>query len=115
MVYHYLSRKRVGQSINYPRGYIHFARDLHEDFYKQLVAEEMYQEVSRSGLKTIRIENRKQRRNEALDVVKMNYLAMYYLFLGYFDGLNSARRRNKRAEVEKNIDAFMDMMEGLSG
>lgn len=115
MVYHYLSRDKVGQSVDYPRGYIHFARDLHEDFYKQLVAEEMYKEIARSGNVSIKIQNRKQRRNEALDVVKMNYLAMYYLFLGYFDGVNAARRRNKRAEVEKNIDTFMDMMEAANG
>lgn len=115
IVYHYLSKDRPTAGIDYPMGYIHFACDLTEDFYKQLVSEEMYKITSHSGRTTYKIENRKQRRNEALDVVKMNYGAVYYLCLEYYARENEKRKRNKKREIEVDWPKFFDMMEALNG
>lgn len=111
-VYHYLAKEASPRDVTFPYGYIHFPCDLGEDFYKQLTAEEVYAVKSKSGNKKgVTIENRKGRRNEALDVMKMNYAALYYICLQWFEEINKRRRQQKRKEFPIDWDKFMQMME----
>jgi terminase, large subunit len=111
VLYAYVNKDRPQGGASYPTGYIHFPCDLSEDFYKQLVAEEQYEERQKNGKKVYRIENRKGRRNEALDIVKMGYASVYYLCMQWYEDINKKRRLQKKHELELSWPAFFDMME----
>lgn len=113
VLYAYVAKEPpYGQDQAYPTGYIHFPCDLSEDFYKQLVAEDQYEDVLKNGKKVYRIENRKGRRNEALDIVKMGYASVYFLCMQWYEEVNKKRRMQKRHELELSWSAFFDMMDG---
>lgn len=113
VLYAYVAKEPpYGQDQAYPTGYIHFPCDLSEDFYKQLVSEDQYEDVLKNGKKVYRIENRKGRRNEALDIVKMGYASVYFLCMQWYEEVNKKRRMQKRHELELSWSAFFDMMDG---
>jgi phage terminase large subunit GpA-like protein len=104
-VYTFLRRDSHTAGAALPYGYIHFSKSLGESFYQQLTAEEWYEE-KRAGKKVSKIENRKQRRNEALDVVKMNYGAVYFTYLRFFEEVNKRRKRKQLHEVDADWAVF---------
>ena len=60
------------------------------------------------GKQKIVIDNRHQRRNEVLDVMKMNYGALHYMCLQWFENVNKSRRLRKRREIEIDWGMFWD-------
>jgi len=114
MVYASLSRDRPSPDAPFPRYYIHFPADLHPDFYKQLVAEEMIEVVGKGGRVSHLIQNTHQRRNEPLDIMKMNYAARFYLCSEYYEAINKNRRANKKTEIAVDWVKFFEIMESYN-
>lgn len=111
VLYHYLEKERTQAMDTFPMGYIHFPCDLAENFYIQLVAEEQFKTVSRSGKTTFTIENRKQRRNESLDVMKMNYAAVYFMYGQFCELYNKRQKSQNRKEKIIEWENYFDVME----
>ena len=64
-------------------------------------------------IKGIKILNTKQKRNEVLDIVKMNMAALQYSMDRYFFVLNNSLKSQKRNEVQEDTSLFFDSMEEL--
>jgi len=65
-LYGMLGKERPADGEPYPAGWVHFAKDLEEEFFKQLTAEQLTTSVNKAGYrKTEWIKTRE--RNEALD------------------------------------------------
>jgi phage terminase large subunit GpA-like protein len=79
-LYGYLMLERPKDSEPYPRGWVHFASDLEEEFFRQLVSEEFRVEV-RNGVRKFRWEPIQGRRHEALDC--HNYARAAAFILGW--------------------------------
>ena len=82
-----------------------------EDFYKQLTAEEIFEEKLKNGRKKITIENRKQRRNEVFDIAKYNLAAMQFAINRYFEIENNHRKKNHKKEIQVDPHLFFDILE----
>jgi len=106
-------RKRPHKDGGFPYGYIHFPKTFGNEFYKQLTSEEVFIETNRKGIKLVSIENRKQRRNEVLDVVKYNFGAFQFALDRFFELENKKRRDQKREEMQQDVDLFFDVMESV--
>lgn len=107
-LYGYLNRNKPAKGSAVPYGYIHFPCTFGKTFYDQLTAEEIYIEKDKRGKQKIVIDNRHQRRNEVLDVMKMNYGALHYMCLQWFENVNKSRRLRKRREIEIDWAMFWD-------
>jgi len=106
-------RKKPHRSGGYPFGFIHFPKSFGKEFYKQLTNEEVFVETNRKGVKSVSIENRKQRRNEVLDIVKYNFGAYQFALDRFFEIENKKRKDQKLKEIQQDIDLFMDAMESV--
>jgi phage terminase large subunit GpA-like protein len=106
-VYNYLMREPTPTGVALPNGYIHFSKSLGKSFYSQLTAEE-WVATGKNGKGAYKIDNPKHRRNEALDVVKMNYGALYFIYHRYFEEVNKRRTRKHLREIEADWNTFWD-------
>ena len=113
LVYHYVDKEQQGDS--YPRGYIHFPSDLEESYFKQLTAEEVTEDTTRTGRKVRKVTNVKGRRNEALDLMKMGYAALQFMCGEYYGAINKKRKANHKAEVAIDLDRFIEVMDAGNG
>lgn len=100
-------RKRP-QGLNFPGYYLHFSHEYNPDFFKQLTSEEIVKITIKGEVRGYKILNTKQRRNESLDVCKMNIAAMQWGMSRYFELLNEGRKLQKRPEIQEDYDLFMD-------
>jgi phage terminase large subunit GpA-like protein len=98
-IYTSLKRKSPATGNRYPGGYIHFPADYHEDYYKQMVAEDVVEIIDARGFKKTMIVNEKQRRNEVLDCTKMALAGLYFNYIAYFKIWNSTRKLKKQKEI----------------
>lgn len=110
-LYSYLMREPPVRGAAIPIGYTHFPQGFSEDWYKQLTAEEMHLKVDAKGRKTYVIENVHQRRNEVLDVIKMNWGAVYFAYYKYFEIRNKALKTQGRTQIEPDWSVFWRMWE----
>jgi hypothetical protein len=111
LVYNYLMRERAPLGVAVPNGYIHFAHSLGKSFYIQLTNEEWVPvpgRHSKKGDQAYKIDNPKKKRNEALDVVKMNYGALYFIYHRYFEEINKRRVRKQLREIDADWNSFWD-------
>ncbi|KKM06431.1 hypothetical protein LCGC14_1744080, partial [marine sediment metagenome] len=111
-IYTNLKRKTPATGHNYPPGFMHFPSDYSEEYYKQLVAEEVTKITSSKGVETVFISNTKQRRNEVLDTTKLALAGLYRMYLKYFEVLNVNRKARKRKEIRPNWQTFWDLFGG---
>jgi phage terminase large subunit GpA-like protein len=65
----------------------------------------------RTGKKSAKITNQKQRRNEPLDLYKMAYAALYFMCGEHYAARNRRLRAAKKAEIPVDIKAFIRMMD----
>ncbi len=105
-LYSSLKRKAPAVGGNYPAGYMHFPMDYHEDYYKQLTAEDVTETVDAKGIKKYMISNVKQRRNEVLDCCKIALAGLYYTYTQYFKVWNGARKKKKQKEISPDWSLF---------
>ena len=105
-IYSSLKRKVPPAGHNFPNGFMHFPSDYSEEFYKQLVAEEVTEVINSKGVASWFISNTKQRRNETLDCVKMTLAGLYYMYLTYFKILNTRRKAKKQKELRPDWNVF---------
>ncbi len=105
-IYSYLNREAPTTEAALPMGYTHFPKTFGLEWYKQLLAEEIVIETDKYGRTKAVVTNAKQRRNEVLDVVKMNWAALYFAYERFFEILNKKRKLQKRREIEKDWSAF---------
>ena len=113
-IYSSLKRKVPPAGHKFPTGYLHFPKDYSEDYYKQLVAEEIAESVNSKGVSTWFIHNTKQRRNETLDTFKMCLAGIYYIYLTYFKLLNASRKAKKKKEIKPTWEMFWSS-QGIHG
>jgi phage terminase large subunit GpA-like protein len=66
-IYSQLNRERPKANEPWPPGWVHFAVDLPEDFYRQLTSEEFRLSVRKGGLRKYHWEGIENRRHESLD------------------------------------------------
>ena len=111
-IYTNLKRKTPAAGHAYPPGFIHFPNDYSEEYYKQMVAEEVTKITNNKGVETVFISNTKQRRNEVLDTTKLALAGLYRMYLKYFEVLNVNRKARKRKEIRPSWQIFWDLFEG---
>lgn len=109
-IYQNLKKKVPTSGGRYPGGFIHFHDGYNEDFFNQLTAEDVIEEVDKKGLKKIIIGNPKRRRNETLDTFKMALGALYFVYLKYFEIWNEQRKRKKQKEMPVNWQLFWSQL-----
>lgn len=97
----------------FPFGYIHFSKDYGNEFYKQLTSEEIFVTIKPNGQKIIKIENRKQRRNEVFDIAKYQIGAYQFAINRYFEILNEKRKIQKLKPIQNDTEVFMTAMEEI--
>jgi phage terminase large subunit GpA-like protein len=68
-LYGLLGKERPAEGEPYPAGWVHFASDLDEEFFKQLTAESLQSHIVKGYRKTEWVKNRE--RNEALDCANL--------------------------------------------
>jgi phage terminase large subunit GpA-like protein len=105
-LYSYLKREPPAKGAAYPYGYVHFPRTYGRSWYEQLTAEDYYVDRDSKGRERRVIDNRKQRRNEALDCVKMNLGALHFMCLRWYEIENKRRKAKGRKELEIDWGAF---------
>jgi phage terminase large subunit GpA-like protein len=105
-LYSYLKREAPVEGAAFPYGYIHFPATYDETFYKQLTSEEFVVDRDSRGRERVRIDNIHQRRNEVLDIAKMNLGALHFACLRWFELENKRRRTKHRPEVEVDWGRF---------
>ena len=105
-LYAFLKRDRPVKGAHPPYGYMHFPKTYGADFYKQLTAEEFVIDRDSKGKERARIDNIRQRRNEVLDIAKMNLGALHFACLRWFELENKRRRSRKRTELEVDWSVF---------
>ena len=109
-IYTNLKRKMPPSGQGYPPGFIHFPDGGYpEEYYKQMVAEEVTETLNNKGIATLFIANIRQRRNEVLDCTKLCLAGLYYMFLTYFKLWNGKRKFNKQAEVRPDWNMFWSL------
>jgi phage terminase large subunit GpA-like protein len=111
MIYQYLSRDPPVKGAALPIGYTHFPQGYSIDWYKQLTAEELHSEVDRRGRTKHIVTNPHQRRNEVLDVVKMNWAAVYFAYMRFFEIRNKALKLQGRNQIEADWSVFWRLWE----
>lgn len=111
-LYTNLKRKTPAAGHNYPPGFMHFPNDYSEEYFKQMVAEEVTEIVNNKGVSTVFISNIKQHRNEVLDTTKLALAGLYRMYFKYFEVLNANRKARKRKEIRPNWQMFWDLFEG---
>ena len=111
-LYNVLRKKPQGPG-SFPGYYLHFSEEYGPEFYKQLTSEEIVSVKIKGVVKGIKILNTKQKRNEVLDIVKMNMAALQYSMDRYFFVLNNSLKSQKRNEVQEDTSLFFDSMEEL--
>ena len=105
-IYSSLKRKVPAAGHKFPTGFLHFPCDYSEEFYKQLVSEEVHEIINNKGVSSWFISNTKQRRNETLDTTKMCLAGLYYIYFTYFKLLNAQRKLRKQKEIKPNWEMF---------
>ncbi len=108
-IYSSLKRKEPAAGHSFPNGYMHFPNDYSEEFYKQLVAEEVTEIINNKGVASWFISNTKQRRNEVLDTTKMCLGGLYYMYLTYFKIFNARRKAKKQKELRPDWNIFWSL------
>lgn len=106
-LYNVLKKRPQGVNL-FPGYYLHFSHEYGNEFYKQLTSEEIVNITVKGEKRGFKILNTKQRRNEVLDVVKMNMAAMQYGMTRYFYLLNEQRKLQKRPEIQEDYELYMD-------
>jgi len=104
-------RKRPHSLENFPNYYLHFSHEYGEEFYKQLTSEEIVTVTVKGEKRGFNIINTKNRRNEVLDIVKMQIAALEYAYDKFFVLHNNYLRSIKSHEIQKDIDLFFDAVE----
>jgi phage terminase large subunit GpA-like protein len=94
----------------FPNFYIHFSHEYGNEFYKQLTSEDIVEIKVRGEVKGIKILNTHQRRNEVLDIVKMNLAAFQYAMDRYFKKYNEWAKSQKQPEIQEDAGMFFDMI-----
>jgi phage terminase large subunit GpA-like protein len=105
-IYVNLKRKVPAAGHSYPPGFIHFPIGYNEEYYKQLTSEEIEEIINNKGVSTFIIHNKKQRRNESLDTMKMALAGVYYIFVKYFELWNNTRKNQRRTEIKPDWNIF---------
>jgi phage terminase large subunit GpA-like protein len=113
LIYEILRKRRPRGDGTFPHSYIHFSEEYGIDFYKQLTAEEVVFEKDKHGRVKRLILNTKRRRNEVLDTLKYSYAGFNYCVDEFFEAVNKKRRLEKKREIEKDLDYFFDVLEGV--
>lgn len=109
-IYTNLKKKKPAVGERFPNGYIHFHSDYHEEFFKQLTAEDIEEISNTKGTHTeIYITNSKQRRNETLDTFKMALAGLYFMYFKYFKEFNKRQVAKKRKEIPASWDTFWNL------
>lgn len=111
-LYNILRKRPQGPGM-FPGYYLHFSYEYGEEFYKQLTSEEIIPIKIKGVQKGIKILNTKQRRNEALDIVKMSMAALQYCMDRYFDLLNKSEKLQKRKLTQEDSSIFFDTIESM--
>lgn len=105
-LYNNLKRRTPAAGHSYPPGFMHFPNDYTEDYYKQMVAEEVIEIVNNRGISSIFISNTKQRRNEVLDTTKLALGGLYYMYLKYFKLWNAILKARHKKEIRPDWGIF---------
>ena len=108
-LYTYLRRDAPVKGANFPYGYVHFPATYADTYYTQLTAEQYYVERDSRGREKTMIQNRKQARNEVLDVAKYNLGALHFACLRWFEIANKRRKKKHLKELEVDWGAFWDL------
>jgi terminase, large subunit len=111
-LYNILKKRPQGVGV-YPHYYLHFSHEYGKELFQQLTSEEIVPIRVKGEDKGFKILNTKQRRNECLDICKMNIGALQYSIDCYFELLNEERKLQKRPEVQENSDLFFDHVEEM--
>jgi len=106
-------RKRPQGVGTFPGYYLHFSYEYGNEFYKQLTSEEIVPITVKGEKRGFKILNTKQRRNEVLDIVKMNMGAFHLGLSFYFKLLNEQRKLQKRPEIQEDSGLFFDFLEEM--
>jgi phage terminase large subunit GpA-like protein len=104
-------RKRPQGPGSFPSHYLHFSYEYDNELYKQLTAEEIVKITVKGEVKGVKILNTKQKRNEVLDVMKMNMGALQFSIDKFFELLNENQKLQKRSEIQESSDLFFDHIE----
>ena len=110
-LYTNLKRKTPAAGANFPAGYMHFPDDYAENYFEQLVAEEVTTITNNKGVETFFIQNTKKRKNEVLDTTKLALAGLYRMYFKYFEVLNANRKARKKKEIRPNWQTFWDLFE----
>lgn len=106
-IYMHLRKKQPASGHNVPNGYMHFPADYSEEYYKQMVAEDITEITDSKGMQTeIIIHNPHQRRNEVLDTTKMALGGFYYMYLTFFKLWNNKRKAMRKKEIAPDWQLF---------
>jgi phage terminase large subunit GpA-like protein len=112
-IYGILKLKVPATGHKYPWGFMHFPggeTGFNADFYKQMTAEEVEVIMNTKGTASeFIIHNKKQRRNEVLDVAKMQLGALYYMYVTYFKRTNAHRKARKKRELPADWRLFWSL------
>ncbi|MEN6475832.1 MAG: terminase gpA endonuclease subunit [Syntrophaceae bacterium] len=111
----YSTLRKKPYTEGFPFGYMHFPgkgpNAFGAEFYKQLTAEEVFVTTRKNGQKIVTIENRKQRRNEVLDIAKLALGIYQFAIDRYFDIENEKRKLQKRKPLQQDNEIFISAME----
>ncbi len=110
-IYQNLKKKPPVSGGRYPSGYLHYHNEYNADFFSQLTAEDIIEEVNKHGIVTTLIANPHGRRNETLDTLKLALAGLYWQYLKYFELMNAVRKKEKA----KRDPAFMGLLLGRAG
>ncbi len=110
-LYDNLKRRAPAAGHSFPAGFMHFPNDYSEEYFKQMVAEEVTEVVNNKGVSTVFIQNIKQHRNEVLDCTKLALAGLYRMFFKYFEVVNALRKARKQTEIKPGWETFWNIFE----
>jgi len=108
-IYYALDRKKPAEGLKFPYGYIHFPTGFDDEYFKQLVAEDIITVEKKHGVIETVIANPHQRRNEPLDTLKMSIGALYWMYLEYFRILNEHNKKHRKPEQPTDWRYFWNL------
>lgn len=111
-LYNVLKKRPQGPG-HFPGYYLHFSHEYGPEFYKQLTSENIIPIKVKNVIKGYKILNDKQRRNEVLDICKMNMAALQYSMDRFFDIYNKSQKLQKRPEIQENSEMFFNAIENM--
>lgn len=112
LIYQILKKKPFDDG-TFPHSYFHFSEEYNKNFFDQLTSEEYVVRKDQYNREKTLVLNTKNKRNEVLDIAKMNFAALIYAVNEFFEIQNKNRRARGLKEKKQDLDDFFDFLDGV--